>query len=89
MGINQTKLQTAIDAKTDELIAVTTLIAEVIANPKPTYTRSGQNGLQTFDWNSYLAELRNLQREARESLEALAKFQVLTNPYNITSVQVI
>ncbi len=89
MGIDTTQLQAAVDAKMAELIAVTNAITDMVNNPKVTYTRSGQNGSQTFDYNTYLGILKGIQREARESLQALGELQVMVDPYIITSIQIV
>jgi hypothetical protein len=58
MALNETSLVTQRDA-------LVTLIGNVLANPKPTYTIEGR----TVQWTQYLAELRNQFNWLNEAID--------------------
>lgn len=81
MSTTSADIQALIDAKVALISSLTTQLASVIANPKPSYNIDGQQ----VDWNTYQKYLGDLQMNEIDALKKLYELQNIIAPYQYQS----
>jgi len=77
-------LETQRDAILVELAALTAKMTDLIANPKVSYTVSGDHGSQVFSWDQYNRWLLDAEKACLEKLERITTLQQRLQPYMFT-----